>query len=61
VRLVAAATSALYLVLVLALVISFGWPGEVPTATELLGGLVGVLGVVLLRSGRRRVTEPAAR
>jgi drug/metabolite transporter (DMT)-like permease len=58
---VAAATAALYLVPVLALAVSFGWLGEVPTATELLGGLVGVLGVVLLRSGRRRVTEPAAR
>jgi drug/metabolite transporter (DMT)-like permease len=56
-----AATAALYLVPVLAPVVSFGWLGEVPAATELLGGLVGVLGVVLLRSGRRGVTEPAAR
>jgi drug/metabolite transporter (DMT)-like permease len=44
------ATSALYLVPVVALAVSFAWLGEVPTPVELAGGAVSVAGVALLRS-----------
>jgi drug/metabolite transporter (DMT)-like permease len=49
-----AATAVLYLVPVLALAVSFGWLGEVPTWAELAGGAISVAGVLLIR------TKPAA-
>jgi drug/metabolite transporter (DMT)-like permease len=45
---VATSTSLLYLVPAVAVLIAFLWLGETPRATELLGGLVVIAGVVLV-------------
>jgi len=50
---VSTATSLLYLVPAVAVLIAFLWLGEKPYAAELLGGLVVVCGVVLLSQGDR--------
>jgi drug/metabolite transporter (DMT)-like permease len=57
---VARSTAALYLVPPVALVVAFVWLGETPHPLELLGGLVGIGGVVLIqrRSGKG-VARPA--
>jgi drug/metabolite transporter (DMT)-like permease len=49
----ATSTSLLYLVPAVAVLIAFVWLGEVPYASELLGGLVVVAGVVLISQGDR--------
>jgi drug/metabolite transporter (DMT)-like permease len=49
----ATATSLLYLVPVVAVLIAFVWLGEVPRAGELLGGLVVLTGVALIGQGDR--------
>jgi drug/metabolite transporter (DMT)-like permease len=50
------ATAALYLVPVVAIAVSFGWLGELPTAFEIVGGLVSMAGVAIIQGvGRRRV------
>jgi drug/metabolite transporter (DMT)-like permease len=50
---VAASTSLLYLVPPVAVAISFLWLGEVPVASELIGGAVVIAGVVWLSQGER--------
>jgi drug/metabolite transporter (DMT)-like permease len=50
---VATSTSLLYLVPAVAVLIAFVWLGEIPTAGELLGGLVVIAGVVLVAQGDR--------
>jgi len=50
---VATSTSLLYLVPAVAVLIAFVWLGEVPRATELLGGLVVIAGVMLIGHGDR--------
>ena len=50
---VATSTSLLYLVPAVAVLIAFVWLGEIPTAGELLGGLVVIAGVVLVTQGDR--------
>ena len=50
---VATSTSLLYLVPAVAVLIAFVWLGEVPHASELLGGLVVVAGVVIVGQGDR--------
>ena len=50
---VATATSLMYLVPAFAVLIAFVWLGEVPHATELLGGLVVIAGVVIVAQGDR--------
>jgi drug/metabolite transporter (DMT)-like permease len=50
---VATSTSLLYLVPPVAVLIAFVWLGEVPRASELLGGLVVIAGVVLVTQGDR--------
>ncbi|MFI9045379.1 DMT family transporter [Streptomyces sp. NPDC053427] len=52
----ATSTGALYLVAPVALLVAFGWLNEVPHPTELAGGAVTVLGVVLLN--RRPAPRP---
>lgn len=47
---VALSTAALYLVPPVTLVVAFVWLGEAPRPLELLGGLVGIGGVVLMRA-----------
>ena len=49
----ATSTSLLYLVPAVAVLIAFVWLGEVPHASELLGGLVVIAGVVLIGHGDR--------
>ena len=49
----ATSTSLLYLVPAVAVLIAFVWLGEAPRASELLGGLVVVAGVVLVGQGDR--------
>jgi drug/metabolite transporter (DMT)-like permease len=49
---VASATTALYLVPPVALLVAFAWLGEVPHPIELLGGLLGVAGVIMVNRGR---------
>lgn len=51
---IAASTAALYLVPPVAVVVAFVWLHEVPNPVELLGGLVGIVGVVIIN--RRRTT-----
>lgn len=48
---VASSTSLLYLVPPVTVLIAFVWLGERPRATELLGGLVVIAGVLLVRRG----------
>jgi drug/metabolite transporter (DMT)-like permease len=50
---VATSTSLLYLVPAFAVLIAFVWLGEIPHASELLGGLVVIAGVVLVTQGDR--------
>jgi drug/metabolite transporter (DMT)-like permease len=50
---VASSTSLLYLVPAVAVLIAFVWLGEVPHASELLGGVVVIAGVVLVGQGDR--------
>ena len=64
---VVTATSLLYLVPAVAVVISFVWLGEIPLPVELAGGLVVVLGVAAISQGDRLIghirkssTKPAA-
>ena len=49
----ATSTSLLYLVPAVAVLIAFVWLGEVPHASDLLGGLVVIAGVVLVGQGDR--------
>ena len=49
----ATATSLLYLVPAVAVLIAFVWLGEVPRAGELLGGFVVIAGVVIVGQGDR--------
>ena len=50
---VATSTSLLYLVPPVAVLIAFVWLGEVPQASELLGGLIVLAGVLLIGQGDR--------
>jgi drug/metabolite transporter (DMT)-like permease len=50
---VTTSTSLLYLVPAVAVLIAFVWLGETPRATEVLGGLVVIAGVVLIGQGDR--------
>ena len=50
---VATSTALLYLVPAVAVLIAFVWLGEIPTAGELLGGLVVIAGVVLVTQADR--------
>jgi hypothetical protein len=50
---VATSTSLLYLVPPVAVLIAWGWLGQLPTITELLGGLVVIAGVVIIALGDR--------
>jgi drug/metabolite transporter (DMT)-like permease len=56
-----AATAVLYLVPVVALAVSFGWLGEVPTWAELAGGAISVGGVLLIRTGSSTTPTPVRR
>jgi drug/metabolite transporter (DMT)-like permease len=47
-------TSFLYLVPVVALLLSWWWLGEVPSLVTLLGGLVTVVGVIVVQRSKRR-------
>ncbi|KQR90747.1 hypothetical protein ASF93_03090 [Microbacterium sp. Leaf347] len=62
---VAVSTSLLYLVPPVAVLIAWGWLGELPILPELLGGLVVIAGVVTISQGprllARRVASRAAR
>lgn len=58
---VARSTAALYLVPPVAVAVAFVWLGEAPRLTELVGGLVGIAGVVVInRRGRGASARPAA-
>jgi hypothetical protein len=48
------ATASLYLVPAVAVAVAFVWLGERPTALELVGGAVALLGVALANTTRRR-------
>ena len=50
---VAGATGALYLVPPVALAVAFVWLGETPRLIELLGGLIGIVGVALINRSPR--------
>lgn len=54
-------TSFLYLVPVVALLLSWWWLGEVPTVVTLAGGAVAVVGVTLVQRSKRAAprTVPA--
>jgi drug/metabolite transporter (DMT)-like permease len=54
-------TSLLYLVPAVSVLIAFVWLGEVPHASELLGGLVVIAGVVLVGQGDRIEARPGIR
>ncbi|CAN5504293.1 DMT family transporter [soil metagenome] len=58
---IAAATSLLYLVPPVAVLIAWIWLAEVPTLVELLGGLIVISGVLIVARGNRvrRSTGPA--
>lgn len=58
---VAISTSLLYLVPPIAVLIAWIWLGEIPLATELLGGLVVIAGVVVISQGARVVRRGVAR
>ncbi len=60
---VAAATAALYLVPVIAVVVAFVWLGEQPTVAEIAGGVISIIGVVIIRGlrTRSRATPPEPR
>jgi drug/metabolite transporter (DMT)-like permease len=58
---VATSTAALYLVPPVTLVVAFVWLGEIPRPIELLGGLVGIAGVILINSRKAPVTLEAVR
>jgi drug/metabolite transporter (DMT)-like permease len=47
-------TSFLYLVPVVALLLSWWWLGEVPTSLTVVGGAIAVVGVVLVQRAKRR-------
>jgi drug/metabolite transporter (DMT)-like permease len=53
-------TSFLYMVPVVALLLSWWWLGEQPSALTLVGGLVAVLGVTLVQRSRRVSASPVA-
>jgi drug/metabolite transporter (DMT)-like permease len=56
-------TSFLYLIPVVALLLSWWWLGEVPSALTLIGGAVAVAGLALIQRSRhaaRRRAVPAA-
>lgn len=56
---IAVSTVALYLVPVVALLISWWWLGEQPAPLAVAGGLLAVVGVVLTRRRSRPAGEPA--
>ncbi|HEY3503418.1 MAG TPA: DMT family transporter [Actinocatenispora sp.] len=62
----AVSTSLLYLVPPAAVLIAWGWLGQLPTALELCGGVIVIAGVVLLSQGgriarrRRRRSRPVS-
>jgi drug/metabolite transporter (DMT)-like permease len=58
---VAVSTAALYLVPPVALGVAFLWLGETPQPLELLGGLVGIAGVVLIQLRRPERLVPVAK
>jgi len=51
-------TSFLYLVPVVALLLSWWWLGEVPTVVTLAGGAVAVVGVTLVQRSKRAALRP---
>jgi drug/metabolite transporter (DMT)-like permease len=56
------ATSYLYLIPVVALLLSWWWLGEVPTPLTVVGGAVVIVALLLMREGRRRLASmPAPR
>lgn len=57
---VVTSTSLLYLVPPFAVLIAFGWLGEVPYPRELLGGMVVIAGVILVSQGDRLLGSRAA-
>ncbi len=52
-------TSFLYLVPVVALLLSWWWLGEVPSSLTVVGGAVAVAGLVLVQRSKRRPPRPA--
>lgn len=52
-------TSFLYLVPVVALLLSWWWLGEVPSSLTVVGGAVAVVGLVLVQRSKRRPRRPA--
>ena len=57
----ASATSLLYLVPPVAVLIAWVWLGESPTAIELGGGVVVIFGVAIVARGRQRSQHPIVR
>lgn len=55
---VAQSTAALYLVPPVAVVVAFLWLGERPSPLELIGGVIGIAGVVIIHRGRADTTTP---
>ena len=53
-------TSFLYLVPVVALLLSWWWLGEVPSSLTLAGGAVAVVGLLLVQRSKRRARPRAA-
>lgn len=51
-------TSFLYLVPVVALLLSWWWLGEVPSSLTVVGGAVAVVGLVLVQRSKRRPPRP---
>ncbi|HXH33952.1 MAG TPA: DMT family transporter [Plantibacter sp.] len=61
---VVASTSLLYLVPAVAVMISFVWLGEIPLPSELIGGVVVIMGVAAVSQGDRimtRISRPGRR